>query len=102
MDQSARKPLWLITASIDDAVLKQAGTPVIGLTLRYDRLDNFRFGLCHELAHSKPAFRGMRIGKGEMKRPKRRCAQAFRRRLLRDVRAPSGSFTGGKPLPSSL
>jgi HTH-type transcriptional regulator / antitoxin HigA len=27
------------------------GTPVIGLTLRYDRLDNFWFCLCHELAH---------------------------------------------------
>ncbi|MEI6065413.1 MAG: ImmA/IrrE family metallo-endopeptidase, partial [Pseudanabaena sp. ELA748] len=27
------------------------GTPVIGLTLRHDRLDNFWFSLCHELAH---------------------------------------------------
>jgi hypothetical protein len=27
------------------------GTPVIGLTLRYDRLDNFWFCLLHELAH---------------------------------------------------
>ena len=26
-------------------------TPVIGLTLRYDRLDNFWFCLLHELAH---------------------------------------------------
>ena len=26
-------------------------TPVIGLTLRYDRLDNFRFCLLHELGH---------------------------------------------------
>jgi HTH-type transcriptional regulator/antitoxin HigA len=29
------------------------GTPVIGLTLRYDRIDNFWFCLCHELAHVK-------------------------------------------------
>lgn len=27
------------------------GTPVIGLTLRYDRLDNFWFNLLHELSH---------------------------------------------------
>jgi HTH-type transcriptional regulator / antitoxin HigA len=37
---------------LDGAALKLAdGTPVIGLTLRYDRLDNFWFCLCHELAH---------------------------------------------------
>jgi HTH-type transcriptional regulator/antitoxin HigA len=37
---------------LDGAVLQLAvGTPVIGLTLRYDRLDNFWFCLLHELAH---------------------------------------------------
>jgi HTH-type transcriptional regulator / antitoxin HigA len=37
---------------LDGAALKLPdGTPVIGLTLRYDRLDNFWFCLCHELAH---------------------------------------------------
>ena len=37
---------------LDGAALKLAdGTPVIGLTLRYDRLDNFWFCLLHELAH---------------------------------------------------
>lgn len=37
---------------LDGAVLKLAdGTPVIGLTLRYDRIDNFWFCLLHELAH---------------------------------------------------
>jgi len=37
---------------LDGAALRLAdGTPVIGLTLRYDRLDNFWFSLCHELAH---------------------------------------------------
>ncbi len=37
---------------LDGAALKLLdGTPVIGLTLRYDRLDNFWFCLCHELAH---------------------------------------------------
>ncbi len=38
---------------VDGAALKQAETPVIGLTLRYDRVDNFWFCLCHEIAHIK-------------------------------------------------
>ena len=37
---------------LDGAVLRLAdGTPVVGLTLRYDRVDNFWFCLLHELAH---------------------------------------------------
>src|SRR5262249_53171688 len=37
---------------LDGAALKLPnGTPVIGLTLRYDRLDNFFFCLFHELGH---------------------------------------------------
>lgn len=37
---------------LDGAALKlQDGRPVIGLTLRYDRIDNFWFCLLHELAH---------------------------------------------------
>lgn len=37
---------------LDGAALKDAdGTPIIGLTLRYDRLDNFWFTLMHEVAH---------------------------------------------------
>jgi HTH-type transcriptional regulator/antitoxin HigA len=37
---------------LDGAALKLAdGTPVIGLTLRYDRVDSFWFCLLHELAH---------------------------------------------------
>lgn len=37
---------------LDGAVfLSDDGHPVIGLTLRYDRLDNFWFTLLHELAH---------------------------------------------------
>jgi HTH-type transcriptional regulator/antitoxin HigA len=34
------------------AMLGRAGTPVIGLTLREDRLDNFWFTLMHELVHA--------------------------------------------------
>jgi HTH-type transcriptional regulator/antitoxin HigA len=33
------------------ALMSPSGTPVIGLTLRYDRIDNFWFCLMHELAH---------------------------------------------------
>ena len=33
------------------ALLLDSGNPVIGLTLRYDRLDNFWFVLMHELGH---------------------------------------------------
>lgn len=33
------------------AMLSPDGIPVIGMTLRYDRLDNFWFCLLHELAH---------------------------------------------------
>lgn len=33
------------------AMLSHPGMPVIGMTLRYDRLDNFWFTLMHELAH---------------------------------------------------
>jgi HTH-type transcriptional regulator/antitoxin HigA len=37
---------------LDGAALKDLdGTPIIGLTLRYDRLDNFWFTLVHEVAH---------------------------------------------------
>ena len=37
---------------LDGACFKApSGRPVIGLTLRYDRLDNFWFTLAHELAH---------------------------------------------------
>jgi HTH-type transcriptional regulator / antitoxin HigA len=37
---------------LDGVALKLAdGTPVVGLTLRYDRVDNFWFCLLHELAH---------------------------------------------------
>ena len=38
---------------LDGAVLKaKDGRPVIGLTLRYDRIDNFWWVLMHELAHA--------------------------------------------------
>lgn len=38
--------------SLDGAALKDSdGTPIIGLTLRYDRVDNFWFTLLHEVAH---------------------------------------------------
>ena len=42
---------------LDGAVIRdEDGTPVIGLTLRHDRLDNFWFTLMHELAHLQKHF----------------------------------------------
>jgi HTH-type transcriptional regulator / antitoxin HigA len=35
------------------ATILDDGTPVIGLSLRHNRIDNFWFCLCHELAHLK-------------------------------------------------
>lgn len=36
---------------LDGAAIMSSNGPIIGLTLRYDRLDNFWFCLIHELAH---------------------------------------------------
>lgn len=33
------------------AILPESGTPIVALTIRYDRLDNFWFVLLHECAH---------------------------------------------------
>ncbi len=38
------------------AMMLSSGNPVVALTLRYDRLDNFWFTLCHELGHVKLHF----------------------------------------------
>jgi HTH-type transcriptional regulator / antitoxin HigA len=42
---------------LDGAVIRDDdGAPIVGLTLRYDRLDNFWFTLMHELAHLQKHF----------------------------------------------
>lgn len=33
------------------AIWNKNGNPIVALTIRYDRIDNFWFSLCHELAH---------------------------------------------------
>jgi HTH-type transcriptional regulator/antitoxin HigA len=44
---------------LDGAAIKLPdGAPLIAMTLRYDRLDNFWFSLCHELAHVALHFKG--------------------------------------------
>jgi HTH-type transcriptional regulator/antitoxin HigA len=46
---------------LDGAALRLAdGRPVVGLTLRYDRIDHFWFSLLHELAHV-----GLHLGSAE-------------------------------------
>jgi HTH-type transcriptional regulator/antitoxin HigA len=44
---------------LDGAAMKLSdGSPIVALTLRHDRLDNFWFTLCHELAHIALHFDG--------------------------------------------
>jgi HTH-type transcriptional regulator/antitoxin HigA len=45
---------------LDGAALRsvEGGTPIVALTLRYDRIDNFWFSLLHELAHVGRHFNG--------------------------------------------
>jgi HTH-type transcriptional regulator/antitoxin HigA len=44
---------------LDGAAIKLPdGAPIIAMTLRHDRLDNFWFTLCHELAHVALHFEG--------------------------------------------
>ncbi len=53
--------LHLPRTHLDGAALRlRDGRPVIGLTLRYDRIDNFWFSLMHELAHV-----GLHLDNGE-------------------------------------
>ena len=46
---------------IDGAAILHKGRPIVALTLRYDRLDNFWFVLLHELAHVK-----LHLGRGQI------------------------------------
>ena len=46
---------------LDGAVLETEGNPVIALTLRHDRLDNFWFTLIHELEHLARGHTGSRL-----------------------------------------
>jgi HTH-type transcriptional regulator/antitoxin HigA len=44
---------------LDGAAIKLSdGSPLVAMTLRHDRLDNFWFTLCHELAHAALHFKG--------------------------------------------
>jgi HTH-type transcriptional regulator / antitoxin HigA len=44
---------------LDGAAIKLSdGSPLVAMTLRHDRLDNFWFTLCHELAHAALHFEG--------------------------------------------
>jgi len=46
---------------LDGAAFLYRRSPIIGLTLRYDRLDNFWFALLHEIAHVKKHIRQGKI-----------------------------------------
>lgn len=44
-------PPHLSKTYVDGVVIKTDNGPVIGMSLRYDRVDNFWFTLIHELSH---------------------------------------------------
>ena len=46
---------------LDGAAFSPGGNPVIALSLRYDRIDNFWFTLMHEIAHVDGGHRGIFI-----------------------------------------
>ncbi|MBI5239016.1 MAG: HigA family addiction module antidote protein [Elusimicrobia bacterium] len=46
---------------LDGATFNPAGNPIVALSLRYDRIDNFWFTLMHEVAHVDGAHRGIFI-----------------------------------------
>lgn len=48
----------LPTTRLDGAAIRYEDTAIIGMTLRYDRIDNFWFTLLHELAHIQRHFSG--------------------------------------------
>jgi HTH-type transcriptional regulator/antitoxin HigA len=54
---------------LDGAVLWVNGGPVVALTLRYDRMDNFWFTLAHELAHIVLGHVGVYFDSFEGERP---------------------------------
>lgn len=76
---------------LDGACFNAAnGRPVIGMTLRYDRLDNFWFTLLHELAHiklhlnttNKVFFDDTETGAYEEENPEEAAANQFARDCL--------------------
>jgi len=46
---------------LDGAAMLDNGTPIVALTLRHDRLDNFWFALMHELVHVQKHLKGTHV-----------------------------------------
>ena len=81
---------------IDGAALWLDGRPVVALTLRYDRIDNFWMTLLHELAHITAGHEGVHIDAsdqedvanlGDAASPEERQAQALALNWLIDPAA---------------
>jgi len=86
---------------LDGAALwDESGRPVIALSLRHDRLDNFWFTLCHELAHIRLHLGADQQGafvddvEASSKSTQERQADKFTRPSLQDAFAESRATTG--------
>jgi HTH-type transcriptional regulator / antitoxin HigA len=90
---------------LDGAAMRCAdGQAIIGLTLRYDRLDHFWFTLCHELAHF-----ALHLPPGDcsailddLESEQRTDIERQANRLAADALIPESRWTGfaGTPRPS--
>jgi HTH-type transcriptional regulator/antitoxin HigA len=98
---------------LDGAAMQlEDGTPVIGLTLRYDRLDNFWFCVCHELAHvSLHMSKGLRSifvddlspsAKTDRRNDREREADDWAQESLIPVKEWQASGIGAKPTVSAI
>lgn len=54
------------------AIMTHDGAPIIGMTLRHDRVDDFWFTLCHALGHVALQLRVGRTWTGRSRRAARR------------------------------
>ena len=99
---------------LDGAALKLGdGTPVVGLTLRYDRVDGFWFCLLHELAHlgrhmeidGDPAFVDdltLRVIEGGRREPKEAQADQWAEEALVPVATWETSEARRNPTPMAV
>jgi HTH-type transcriptional regulator / antitoxin HigA len=87
---------------LDGAAMRCAdGQAIIGLTLRYDRLDHFWFTLCHELAHLALHLRGRdcRAVLDDLESEQRSEAEQEADNLAADALIPASRWAGFSDTP---
>ncbi len=73
---------------LDGAALKDEKMPVVGLTLRYDRVDNFWFTLLHELAHLWKHIGKVEVVLDDLDSPSEDKREAEANRIVREALIP--------------